>query len=278
MKKNILIIFIIFYPILIFCQEAKLSDVIINIAEDLSADDSDPEAASTYIERLYELTENPVMLNSSGEAEISRLFFLSDFQVKALAGYVHSSGRIFSIYEIANIPGFDNETASMLIPFVSLISKEKVLSDTVRWRNNAITNLSFKTGNDDTSYPGSSWKILTKYKFISGSFSGGFTLEKDQGETFFPVPDFLSANIAYNGNGMVRKIIAGDFSARFGQGTNINTGIRTSLSLTAPGYMSASDEIKPYTSTDENNFFRGIAGMFSIRNLDLVMFLSEKSF
>ena len=91
------------------------------------------------------------------------------------------------------------------------------------------------------------------------------------------MPDFLSAHFAYNGNGLIRRLIIGDYSARFGQGTNINTGIRTGLSLTAPGYMSASDEIKPYTSTDENNFFRGVAAEFSVKNLGLSLFYSKNN-
>ena len=67
---------------------------------------------------------------------------------------------------------------------------------------------------------------------------------------------------------LYRKVILGDYSARFGQGTNINTGISTGLSLTSQGYMSATNEIKPYTSTDENNFFRGIATVLSIKNME----------
>ena len=110
---------------------------------------------------------------------------------------------------------------------------------------------------------GSPLKILTKYKFRAGNFSGGLTLEKDQGEKFICpgtiCTDFFSANIAYTGKGLVRNVILGDYSARFGQGTNINTGISTGLSMTSQGYMSATNEIKPYTSTDENIFFRGIS-------------------
>ncbi|MFA5820052.1 MAG: hypothetical protein WC854_12345, partial [Bacteroidales bacterium] len=164
-------------------------------------------------------------------------------------------------------------------PFITLDSKTTVNSDSVHWRNTSITNLSIRSGNDDTTSLGSTWKILTKYKFTAGSFSGGFTAEKDPGEKFFsanpPLPDFLSANLTYIGSGLIRRLIVGDYSARFGQGTNINTGIRTGLSLTAPGYMSASDEIKPYTSTDENNFFRGVAAEFSYENLGLTLFYSK---
>ena len=279
MAKYVIIFILVFSTVLSFSQETNLSDVIINIAEELAADDSDPEAAATYIERLNELAENPVKLNSSGENEISRLFFLSDFQIKALVDYAHSSGRIISVYEIVNIPGFDKETTEMMIPFITLDSKANMNADSIRWRNTSVTNFCIKSGNDDTTSLGSPGKLLTKYKFAAGGFSGGLTVEKDPGEKLFnsnpPGPDFLSANIAYNGNGILRRFIVGDYSARFGQGTNINTGIRTGLSITAPGYMSAIDEIKPYTSTNENNFFRGVATEFSLKNLGLFLFYSK---
>ena len=262
-----------------FCQERKLPELIINIAEELAADDSDPEAVSIYIDRLEELADNPVRLNSSGENEISRLFFLSDFQIKILLDYAHSSGRIISVYELANIPGFDKETAEMMIPFITLDSKPETHSDSSRWRNTLLTNISFKSGNSDSTFLGSAWKILNKYKFQSGDFSGGFTVEKDPGEKLFigapPLPDFYSANIAYKGTGLIQRLIVGDYSARFGMGTNINTGIRTGLSLTTPGYLSSGDEITPYTSTDENNFFRGVAATLSVKNIGLSLFYSK---
>ena len=279
--KIILILSLIFLSSWSFGQETKLSDIIISTAEDLAADDSDPEAAATYIERLYELSENPVRLNTSDQDEISRLFFLTDFQVKILIDYFQSSGRIVSVYELANIPGFDKETAEMMIPFISLESKTAMTSDSAGWRNTSITNFSLKTGIEDTTSSGSPWKMLTKYKFSAGNFSGGVTAEKDPGEKILtgnpPLPDFLSAHIMYNGYGLIRRIIVGDYSARFGQGTNINTGISSGLSLSSPGYMSARDEIKPYTSTDENNFFRGIATQFTYKDFGLSVFYSKNN-
>jgi hypothetical protein len=277
--KYLTILFLVLFPAICFSQETNLSDIIISIAEELASDDSDPEAVSVFIDKLHELEENPVKINSSNENEISRLFFLSDFQVKALSEYVHSTGQIVSVYELAAIPGFDKETAEMIIPFLTLENKLISYSDSVRWRNSMISNFSLKSGKSNTSCLGSAWKILTKYKFTSDDFSGGITMEKDAGEKLFsgnpPLPDFLSANIAFIGNGLIKKIIIGDYSARFGQGTNINTGLRTGTSLTTPGYMSANDEIKPYTSTEENRFFRGVATEFSIKNIALTMFFSK---
>ena len=280
MTKILMIFLMIIFPSIVVGQETRLSETIINIAEELAADESDPDAVSTYLERLTELAENPVKINSSSEDEISRLFFLSDFQVKALADYVRSSGKMVSVYELAAIPGFDRETAGMIIPFITLDYKSSFVSDSTHWRNNLISNFSIKTGTRDTSSLGSIWKILTKYKFSAGNFSGGVTAEKDPGEQLLAgiprLPDFLSAHLAFQGDGLLRKVIIGDFSARFGQGTNINTGMPRGVSLSSPGYMSASDEIKPYSSAEGNRFFRGVAAEFSLKNFELSVFLSNK--
>jgi hypothetical protein len=244
LKKLIPLIILISVSFVAYSQNEKSSDEIIEIAEELAAGENDQEAISTYIEQLHELTENPVKINSADESEISRLFFLSDFQVKALTDYISRSGNVVSVFEIASIPGFDRQTAEMMIPFTDLSKNNISTSDTVRFRSALLSNFIIRPGEKDTSELGSSYKLLSKYRFTAGRLSGGFTSEKDQGEKLF---DFVSGYLAFSGKGVIKKIIAGDFSARFGQGTGINTGIRTGLSLTAPGYMAARNEIRPYT-------------------------------
>jgi hypothetical protein len=263
-----------------YTQEKNFSETIISISEDLANEESDPEAVNTYMEQLQELSDNPVNINSADESEISRLFFLSDFQVKVLADYVNSSGKIVSLFEIAAIPGFDRHTTEMIAPFIDLSTGQSASQDSIRFRSTLLINFIVKPGETDTSLAGPSYKILSKYKFISGRVSGGFTTEKDPGEKFFygnpPQPDFLSGYLSYSGKGILKKIIIGDFSAKCGQGTNINTGIRTGLSLIAPGYMAARNEIRPYTSTDENSFFRGAAAQISFNRAGILLFISHK--
>jgi opacity protein-like surface antigen len=279
MNKFLTIFLIIIIPLNSFGQDEKVSQIISSIAEELADDETDPEAVGIYIEKLNELTENPVRINSADETELSRLFFLTDFQIKTLADYIHSSGRIFSIYEITNIPGFNRELTETILPFIFLNDEKTNHPDSVRFRNNFLTNFSVRYPVSDTSAPGSPFKLLTRYKFTAGHLSGGFTAEKDAGEKFIsgnpPFPDFISANLAWTGKGFLRKIIFGDFGARFGMGTSINTGLRTGLSLTQPGYLSGGDEIKSYTSTDENIFFRGLAAQFQVKKTGLSFFLSR---
>ena len=277
-KKKIVLLLLALGPSIANCQEIKTSEKIIAIAEELAADESDPGAADLFSDWLFELADNPVIINSGDEKEISRLFFLTDFQVKVLVDYVKTSGRIVSPYEIANIPGFDRESTEIMIPFISLKERIATFSDSARLRQTLLTDFIIKNTISDTSMLGSPWKLLTKYKFTSGGVSGGFTSEKDPGEKLLsgkpPLPDFLSGYLTYKGAGVIKRIIIGDYSARFGQGTNINTGIRTDLSLTTQGYLGGRNEIRPYTSTDENNFFRGLAAELSIKNFDFSTFFS----
>jgi len=51
--------------------------------------------------------------------------------------------------------------------------------------------------------------------------------------------------------------------------------MRQNISLTSAGYMSASDEIKPYTSSEESRFFNGAATRLAIRDFDLSLFFSK---
>jgi hypothetical protein len=272
---------LIFHSDYIFSQDNKLSEVILSIAEELAADESDPEAIAIYINKLNDLAENPININSADEEELSALFFLTEFQVKALADYSHSTGKIYSVYEIANIPGFDRQVTEMLIPFIEIETLTEQSKPPSRLRNSFLTNVSFKPGSTDTTSIGSDVKLLSKYRFFSGGFAGGFTVEKDPGEKFFPegkpLPDFASAYLSYKGRGFVRKIVIGDFSVRSGLGTNVNTGMRTSLSLTSTGYSSPANEVKEYTSADENNFFRGVAAEFSVNKFSFSGYFSSNN-
>ncbi len=277
-QKLIIFIVLIISPIC-FSQSGNYSETISNIAEDLAEEDNDPEAASLYLEYLNELSENPVKVNSGDENDLSRLFFLSDFQVKSLGDHIRRTGNIVSIYEIASIPGFDQHIAEIIQPFISMKESTSASSDSLSVRSTLITNLIFKPGENDSSFLGSPLKILTKYRISAGSFAAGITIEKDAGEKFLsgspPLPEFYSVYTSYAGKKLIKRIIFGDFSLRCGEGTCINNTMRTGIQLTAPGFMTGRDNLRPYTSADENNFFRGAAADLALKNAELILFYSR---
>ncbi|MBN2632458.1 MAG: hypothetical protein JXR66_02805, partial [Bacteroidales bacterium] len=206
------------------------------------------------------------------ETELSRLFFLTAFQVRSLADHIIKKGPVESIYEIPLITGFDRSVAELMAPFINFTHTGHNDQYRRAFLNTLLSNFIISPGEADTTLAGPSFRLLTKYRFTAGRFSGGFTSDKDKGEKMF---DFLSGNLAYSGTGVVRKIIAGDFSFRSGQGIHINTGIRTGLSLTSSGYMASRNEVKPYTSAGENNFFRGIAAQMAFGKAGMILFLSH---
>ena len=277
--KKYLIIILFSLPLPVLSQEINIPERISEIAEEIAAEENDPFVAELFSDMLYDLSQDPVRINTGNENEISRLFFLSDFQVKAIADYIRNSGSILSPFEIANIPGFDRESAEMMIPFITFAGRPVASHDTSRLSQSIQANFTYKSGTTDTSFLGSNWRILTRYKLSYRSVYMGFTTEKDPGENYFDrnthCPDFISGYISYTGKGLLKQVVLGDFSARFGQGTNINTQMRTGLSLSSTGYLSGRNEIRPYTSTDENNFFRGIAAELTYKNIDLHLFVSR---
>ncbi len=279
MTKQILTLLLLLHSLPLFCQEEILSEEIISVVEELAGNDPDPSSVETFIGRLTDLSESPVKINTRDETEISRLFFLSEFQIKSISDYIATSGPVKSVYELTNLPGFDREIVQMMIPFMTLDEQKPAVPGSIFMRHLLLNNFSLKSSDRDSINSGAPWKLLSKYKFTASSISGGVTIEKDAGEKFLTgnpkVPDFLSAHLSYTGNGIVRKIIAGDFGIRFGMGTCLNTGIRTGISLTAPGYMSGKNEIREYTSADENNFFRGIGAEFAFKKLGVIAFISD---
>jgi hypothetical protein len=265
--------------IILFSQNENISEIIASVAEELAEDENDPEAAELYVEKLYDLAEKPVRLNSADESELSRLFFLTDFQIKALADYIHSSGVIYSVYEVANITGFNRELAETMIPFITIVKAGSSSGDSARIKNSLLASFIIRFPRSDTSFSGSPYKLLTRYKLSAGKVAVNITSEKDSGEKLLagkpPLPDFISGSLSWSGEGIIRKVIIGDFGTRFGMGTNLNTSLRTGLSLTSPGYMSGGEELRPYTSTDENNFFRGAALQMQLRKTGISGFISS---
>ena len=112
-------------------------------------------------------------------------------------------------------------------------------------------------------------------------FSYGLTAENDPGEPFSfkgtPGADFVSGHIMYEGKGSVSRIIAGDYSLRFGEGLVFSSNGWQGSRLVSPSFMTGRTVISPYTSTEENNFFRGAGCVMGTMTRGLVVFVSSNA-
>jgi hypothetical protein len=137
-------------------------------------------------------------------------------------------------------------------------------------------------GEQPPAFNGSPAAIYVRYGYEkSGTLQAGITVEKDPGEPFFSGSnragfDFYSGHLSFNLIKYNTTITMGDFSARTGQGLVCWQGFSLGKSSDVMQASRNLSQIKPYSSTDENKFFRGVAVSGAYKNIGVKFFISSK--
>lgn len=257
------------------CQDEEFS--LAEAAERIMESDGDYDA-SQLTELLSELREFPVFINSGDADEIARLFFLTEFQVMVLADHITRNGPVASIYEIALLPAFDRGTAMLMAPCISLqTAEEKGIHGYGHTTATINASARFNSSGDENN----GVRSLLRVRHESGKIAYGLTAENDPGERFTfrkaAGADFVSGYLMYHGKGPVKCMIAGDYSLRFGEGLAFNSSSWQGSWLSSPSFMTGRTSITQFSSTEENNFFRGAGIFLGSYNTGAVFFASCNS-
>ncbi len=250
------------------------------------------------LESLSQLYINPIDLNKANYAQLASLFVLSDKQIKTLIDYRTSAGSFASIYELQVLEGYDLDTIYKIIPFVTISESTLSMSSVEESFKKANQTLIFRSNNileqkkgytplkgrETVRYLGKPGSLYLRYKvFHIKDISAGFTLDKDDGETFnfnakkrqF-VADFASFHFQVQNKGRWKNISLGDYTMQFGQGIVLSSGFY--LGKGAETILSVrrnSLGIRPYTSIIESNFFRGGAATYQLGQFELTGFFAR---
>lgn len=256
----------------ILCQE-KPGPAIESAGEIMAlCEDHDP---SILIEKLAELSERPVLINSGDENEIARLFFLTEFQVRVLADHTRRNGNVASVYELALLPAFDRSLVTLMEPYVNLSPAGEKRHFHAAMTTVTITAATRPADHDEDD---AGVRSLLRFRHEGPSLSYGLTAENDPGEPFTfrgaLGPDFVSGHVIYDRERLLRRIIVGDYLVRFGEGLVFNAGNWQGSWLSAPSFMTGRMALAPYTSTEENRFLRGAACMLGSITSGAVFFAS----
>ncbi len=250
---------------------------IISLLEDIAASSDENLQAVNFAEEISNLAENPVNINSGDENEIKRLFFLTAFQARSIVDYTRKNGDIISASEISYIPGFDRELSELLQPFIIFKYDDNDRRLNAGSHLRLLTNILADYGETKNNYTGSNYKLLSKLRLSSGPLEAFLTVDKDKGEPLLLEqykPDFLSGNITYYPDGAINKIIIGDYKVQYGQGLTVWNGFSRSPVPTEQRPMKGSSNIVPYSSSDENDFFRGISISLTTGDINIISFAS----
>jgi hypothetical protein len=290
-------------------HETELSEWIENIAEE-AEDELD---YSELIENLNYLKQNPLNLNFATGDELRSLILLSDMQVYHLLAYRETYGYFVTMYELQTVEGFDQHTIQQILPYITISAVPPAtkipLKNALRYGENTLLirfqqltqeQQGFRTPDDsllavkpNSRYMGGPEKILARYRFRYGNkIRWGITAEKDAGEPFFKnrvnahqrslvedrLPngfDFYSFHLHFQDIGRIKSVAIGDYQLRFGQGLTMWNGLSFGKSGDAAAPNRHATGLRPYSSSDENRFFRGAAIAFNFGDFDFTGFFSD---
>ncbi|WP_084299596.1 ComEA family DNA-binding protein [Dyadobacter tibetensis] len=262
--------------------------------------ESEASDQTDLFEALLLLYTNPLDLNRATADELAAIMLLSDTQILSFLTYRSQVGTLLSVYELQAVPGFDMETIQNLVPFVMVQMVTASLRESFRnptqhflmVRTSRILESQKGFGPPDSSsrssarYEGPAWNGYLRYrKSRAGSYSIGFTLDKDAGErpwTWNPQKhmfgmDYSSFHAQLMNRGFLKNIVVGDYQVQAGQGLVLAAGFSLGMgSEVIRSTYRSSLGVRPYTSAMEANYFRGAASTFMFgKNTEATLFVSS---
>ncbi len=248
---------------------------------------------SVLLEDLTANAEHPVNINRANEEELTRLNLLDFSQIKNLINYRQKYGLVVSNYELAAIEGFNPEVVKSLSPFITYEVPSDSFGVKKSLRNYLISRIKtsfpqakgYRAVSDAKGavYPGLPVSLYNRYHLeIPRKFEIGLITDNDAGEQFFSGSnklgfDYYSGFISWKGEGLLRQVTLGDFQLNVGQGVSFGGGVGLGKSANTMGILKFGQTVRPYTSTDENRFFRGVSTIVGYGPFKIVLFYSNKN-
>ena len=304
MRNKLIIIGLLLFPACLFAQEDKDKTSLIEQRIETLAETLDEDAEldyTTLFDDLLYFIEHPLNLNTAKADELRQLHLLSDFETLSLIQHLEAHGPLYSVFELQAIDGWTVQTIRNIEPFISVKEQEdieqfklsnlfsegqsdlflrytKVLQEQEGYSSIDPAELA---ENPNRRYLGSQERYYLRYRYkFRNNLSFGFTGEKDPGEEFFAGSqkgfDFYSAHLQYQGKGILRNLVFGDFQAQFGQGLTMWSGLAFGKSSYALQVKKVPSGLRPYTSVAENLFMRGIGATVGLGKFALTALYSSK--
>ncbi len=294
--KLILTLLFMFWVFSVSAQKTDTDQIIESIIEGHLANIKAGTDVGLIIEDLEELAENPININSTNETQLSRLYILNDIQINNLLNYLEQFGQAYSIFELNTIDGFSPDLLTKMEPFIwfgPATQRSDNFSDAIKYGRHQLLMRGLGTtqkafgyqGKEDGTIPyeGNQFRYYTRYRFEArDKLSVGFTAEKDPGEAFFNGSnkngfDFYSRHLSVKINSNIEQITVGDFIVRSGQGLVLWQEYSMGKSVEVLNISKTNRGVRPFTSVEENMFFRGIATALKFGNARISLFYSQKN-
>ena len=260
-----------------------------NIIEQL-VDNNDEISSSNWqnlMEDLAELKEHPIHINTATKEQLECFPFLSDRLVENILYYIYRHGPMLTEKELMMVKDMDIRIAKLLKLFITFQQPDKepskpALKNIFKYGKHELSTRvdipfytragyqpytsSYIQENPNKRYLGKSFYHNVRYQFhYSDKVYVGLTAEKDAGEQFFVDKnrkgyDYYSPYIYLRNIGKLKTLALGNYRLSYGYGLVMNTDFGMGKTATLSTLGNKARGIKKHSSTDEYNYFQGIAG------------------
>ena len=247
----------------------------------------------TFLEQWELFIEEPLDLNHTSYEVLRSSGLFSEVQIRELIRHRELTGNLVEIYELQTLGSYSLNDIRRLQPFITtkqdagslganLLTQHTTGRYTLFMRSTQV--LEQQRGyqiNDPTltnPYLGNNQRWYTRFRYtFKNELSYGFTAEKDPGEPFGGETqptgfDYWSAHYFKRSDGWLRAIALGDYEVRFGQGLILWSGFRLGKSIYPINVKRTGNSLSPYSSVNENRFFRGAGAVLGSGNFELTLF------
>jgi len=302
--KVIIIFFILFLLIAIDTSAqitANNTEWMQYLEELAESDEQNPSDIEQLFDELSYLSEHPFNLQTVTKQELERLPFLTDIQIENLLYYIYKYGPMVDYYELKNVEGLDFQTITYLLPFIYIEPADKNQPDSQGKKFPAkqelllSSNYTFqekagyqkvseeeRLANPNKYYLGEPYYLSFRYRYQYKDIQFSIVGEKDQGEAFWNKRykgfDYYAFNLNIKNKGILNDLHLGDYRLSFGQGLVMNTNFSLGKTSNVASINLKDRGIKRHFSTNEYNYFRGVAGNLSYKNTQLYLFYSHRKY
>ncbi|WP_313266739.1 helix-hairpin-helix domain-containing protein [Sphingobacterium sp.] len=270
-------------------EKVDLQDLFESLSEEL------PEDAdlSELTEKWHYYLEHPIDLNKTDGRELAELQFLNPLLIEQLLEHRTISGNFINLLELQSIDGFNERMVSLLLPFVR-IGAESPLETlkvrnfkqefTVRYARILEKAKGYRIADTMRSrYLGDANRYALRYRAqLNDRIHLAVNMEKDAGEPLFRDKqkmgfDFYSLSLSIKTVGHFKNIVIGDYALQFGQGLSMWNGLNFGKGGLVQNTARQGIGVRSYTSLNEANFMRGIAGTLQVNHIEITPYFSYQS-
>lgn len=279
MKRLFLLVGIIGIVVVAKAQSQQTSQTLEDLLEAAGETMGDETDIQEILDDWEDLKEKPLNANTATKEDFQRLHLLSEIQANKLIAYRNKTGTIYSLYELLAVDGLSQDVLTRIEPFLIFENSAERLP--VKKPATDILSRLTRTFNqsDPGKYEGSAERYYLRLKHVSSALEYGWICEKDPGEAFLRKSnrqgfDYNSAFINWGLGQNKHRLFVGDYTVRFGQGLVAWQGFSMGKSVETTQVFRSAPGIRSYTSTDENQFFRGFAARLNQRKFSFLPFVS----